>query len=602
MGRDTILSRTAIEAMVANGDAVVIFQDYVLRLNSWLSIHPGGDLAIRHMIGRDATSEITLYHAAHTLQTMKAFRIGRKPTGPWTNMTPPIRAKPSTDPSSVVCVPPAALAEKKQGQGFDTFDVAVDSVPDDSPLSEKSAAGSASAADQCLQTGRQLRPTTCCSRRPSPSGVDATEPLLPPPPATAVVVDEKALEAAQQLPPPRGRKHMSPAQYTEWAMQQQRETDMDEYPSLAQDVQLAITDKYMKLHEQIEAEGLYECPYGAYAKEMVRYTALFAVSMYALHEGWYVVSALFLGLFWHQIMFTAHDAGHRAITQIFEVDTLIGMFIADFCCGLSIGWWKSSHNVHHLITNQPEHDPDIQNVPLFATCPSFFKSLRSTYYDFTFVWDRAAELLVPWQKYTYYPVMGIARFNLYLLSWIHVLLRPSQLGGSKAWWIRPAEAAFMACYWFLFGYLLLLRTLPDWRTRVLYVLVSHITTMPLHVQITLSHWGMSTAHLGEDESFPQRQLRTTMDVDCPAWLDWVHGGLQFQAVHHLFPRVPRHNLRRVQGLVRRFCDETGIPYAILGFADGNKKVLGRLDEVAEQVRILVSCQNYMAETGESGLH
>lgn len=52
-------------------------------------------------------------------------------------------------------------------------------------------------------------------------------------------------------------------------------------------------------------------------------------------------------------MFVAHDAGHRAITQIFEIDTLIGMFIADFCCGLSIGWWKSSHNVHHLITNAP---------------------------------------------------------------------------------------------------------------------------------------------------------------------------------------------------------------------------------------------------------
>lgn len=46
--------------MVADGDAVVIFEDNVLRLNKWLHVHPGGDLAIRHMIGRDATSEITL--------------------------------------------------------------------------------------------------------------------------------------------------------------------------------------------------------------------------------------------------------------------------------------------------------------------------------------------------------------------------------------------------------------------------------------------------------------------------------------------------------------------------------------------------------------
>ena len=62
-------------------------------------------------------------------------------------------------------------------------------------------------------------------------------------------------------------------------------------------------------------------------------------------------------------MFTAHDAAHVSITHNFAVDTLIGMFIADFCCGLSIGWWKSSHNVHTLITNQPER-PSSQTLLL----------------------------------------------------------------------------------------------------------------------------------------------------------------------------------------------------------------------------------------------
>lgn len=56
-------------------------------------------------------------------------------------------------------------------------------------------------------------------------------------------------------------------------------------------------------------------------------------------------------------MFTAHDAGHQGITHNFVVDTLIGMFVADFCCGLSIGWWKSSHNVHHLVTNRHASGP-----------------------------------------------------------------------------------------------------------------------------------------------------------------------------------------------------------------------------------------------------
>lgn len=196
--------------------------------------------------------------------------------------------------------------------------------------------------------------------------------------------------------------------------------------------------------------------------------------------------------------------------------------------------------------------------------------------------------------------MGLARFNLYILSMHHLIMGPRPPRATE--WVRKTEITSIMCYWFLFGYCLVWRTLPDWPTRILFVLISHTVTMPLHVQITLSHWGMSTADLGEDESFPQRQLRTTMDVDCPAWLDFLHGGLQFQAVHHLFPRIPRHNLRRLQVYVRQFCEESRIKYSILGFVDGNKKVIGRLDEVTAQLEMMLRCQTHMAETGESGLH
>ncbi len=44
--------------MIAAGHTIVIFEDYVLRLDSWLDRHPGGRLAILHMVGKDATDEI----------------------------------------------------------------------------------------------------------------------------------------------------------------------------------------------------------------------------------------------------------------------------------------------------------------------------------------------------------------------------------------------------------------------------------------------------------------------------------------------------------------------------------------------------------------
>jgi len=197
--------------------------------------------------------------------------------------------------------------------------------------------------------------------------------------------------------------------------------------------------------------------------------------------------------------------------------------------------------------------------------------------------------------------MAVARFNLYFLSWAHLISKRSVRQGSMAW-TRPTETVAIFCYSIWYFKFLLYDSIPTWHARALFLIVSHLATLPLHVQITLSHWGTSTADLGPSESFAMRQLRTTMDVACPAWLDFVHGGLQFQAVHHLFPRVPRHNLRRLQTLVREFADETGIEYQIKGFVDGNRHVLGRLDEVARLARLMAECQAHMAATGESGLH
>lgn len=390
--------------------------------------------------------------------------------------------------------------------------------------------------------------------------------------------------------------------YTTTVIQAEVDADVAKYPSLDAATQADITRRFRALHQRVHDEGYYDCRFAEYGKELARYSTLFAIFVVFLHLGWYTTSACFLGLFWHQIMFTAHDAGHRGITHNFVIDSLIGIFIGNFCSGLSIGWWKSSHNVHHFVTNDPVHDPDIQNVPLFATSPAFFTSIKSSYYNrFCFVWDAAADFVVAYQKYTYYPVMAVARFNLYFLSWSHLLSRRSITRGSASW-TRSVEIVSIACYIFLYFYILLYRTIPTWFDRAVFLLVSHLITMPLHVQITLSHWGTSTSDLGPQEAFAQRQLRTTMDVACPAWLDFIHGGLQFQAVHHLFPRVPRHNLRKLQGLVKEFCTETGIEYLILGFLDGNKDVLSKLQQVADQAKIMAQCQAHMAATGESGLH
>lgn len=418
------------------------------------------------------------------------------------------------------------------------------------------------------------------SRAPSPSEKDVRQRR----PATASPPSANTL-------PPDGLAHLD-------ALTKQEITlDLSRYPALDTATQSAIIATYRLLHARIQSEGLFDCNYRAYAIECTRYALLFTLSLTFLRLKWFATSAFFLGAFWHQLVFTAHDAGHMGITHSFQVDTAIGIFVADFLGGLSLGWWKRSHNVHHIVTNAPEHDPDIEHLPFFAVSHRLLGGLRSTYYERVMEYDAAAKFFVGLQAYLYHFILLFGRFNLYRLSWEYILLGLGPRKGPAAWhrWLELAGQVF---FWTWFGYGVLYCSVDTNWHRFVYVLVSHVVTAPLHLQITLSHFAMSTADLGVDESFPQRMLRTTMDVDCPEWLDWFHGGLQFQAIHHLYPRLPRHNLRRTQRLVQGFCDEVGIPYALYGFVDGNKEVLGRLGEVARQAAILKKCQG--AVMGELG--
>ena len=383
----------------------------------------------------------------------------------------------------------------------------------------------------------------------------------------------------------------------------QKEIDLDlaKYPPLDSATQDDIVRRYRQLNDRIRAEGLYQCNYTSYCIEACRYATLFTLFLLFLHWSWYCTSGLFLGMLWHQLVFTVHDAGHMGITHNFTVDTVIGIMIADFIGGLSLCWWKQNHNVHHIVTNSPEHDPDIEHMPFLAISHRFFDSLRSTYYDRIMTYDAFAKFTIRYQNYLYYPILLLGRFNLYRLSWEYLILGQGPKKG-PAWWHRWLEIAGQIFFWTWFGYGVVYKCIPTAGSRWAFVMISHMVTAPVHVQITLSHFAMSTADLGVDESFPQKMLRTTMDVECPEWLDFLHGGLQFQAIHHLFPRMPRHNLRRAQKLVQEFCKDVGIPYALYGFVDGNKEVIGKLGEVGRQAALLAQCQRTIAEKGDYSHH
>ncbi|KAF3045037.1 hypothetical protein E8E12_005355 [Didymella heteroderae] len=556
-----VFSRREIEGQIANGKAIVIVDSKVLNVGAWMPYHPGGDKAMRHMIGRDATDEVTRFHSSQTLELMNRYQIGRIEER-WTNFLPPIQGGKFRTQEQL---------EKLSEEEYLEF---CSSSEDQESVRSTSSADQSPIFEPAESTVRQ-RNTTNITRASSSSSV------------SSIGLDDTAASPRMSL--------------LDRRTQQELDFDKTKYPSTDAETQDKITQKYRDLQKEIQARGLYDCNYSSYGIECMRYGTFIALFLYALYAGWYITSAIPLACVWHQLTFTVHDAGHMGITHDFTTDTTIAMFIASYMGGLSACWWKFNHNVHHLVTNDPEHDPDIQYIPIFAVTHRFLQSLTTTYYERVMEYDAVAKVLVRIQHYTYYPIMLFARFNLYRLS-LEYLLGGKGPKKGPAWWHRYFEMVGMMVFWTWYGYGVVYKAMPDNFSRFWFVLISHALTSPLHVQITLSHFAMSTTDLGIHESFAQKMLRTTMDVDCPQWLDFFHGGLQFQAIHHLYPRIPRHNLRETQKLVQDFCNEVDIPYALYGFLDGNKQVIGKLADVARQAAILAECQRTMAAEGDYGLH
>lgn len=54
-----VMQRAEIEGLIADGKNVIIVDQHVLKVDAWMRYHPGGDKAIQHMVGRDATDEVT---------------------------------------------------------------------------------------------------------------------------------------------------------------------------------------------------------------------------------------------------------------------------------------------------------------------------------------------------------------------------------------------------------------------------------------------------------------------------------------------------------------------------------------------------------------
>jgi len=187
---------------------------------------------------------------------------------------------------------------------------------------------------------------------------------------------------------------------------------------------------------------------------------------------------------------------------------------------------------------------------------------------------------VSYQHFTFYPVMCVARFNLFLQT---ILLLFSKRK------VPDRGLNILGILVFYTWFPLLVLTLPNWTERVLFVLVAFAVTAIQHIQFCLNHFS-ANVYVGppKGNDWFEKQTAGTIDISCSSWMDWFHGGLQFQLEHHLFPRLPRCQLRKISPLVRDLCKKHDLPYRSLSFYEANVSTIKTLRTAALQARDLLS--------------
>lgn len=344
-----------------------------------------------------------------------------------------------------------------------------------------------------------------------------------------------------------------------------------------------MSKDYRKLHNQFSKMGLFEDKGHAVIYIFISIFIMMSLCVYGViwsdsmlvHLG----CGALLGMAWIQSAYLGHDSGHYQIMSSPAYNKVAQILTGNCLTGISMAWWKWTHNAHHIACNSLDHDPDLQHIPVFAVSNKFFNNMTSVFYGRKMDFDSVARFFVSYQHLTYYPVMVVARINLYVQTLL-LLFNPKRK-------VINRGLNIMGIMVFWTWYPLLVSCLPTWEERIMFVLASFVVTAFQHIQFTLNHFS-ADVYIGQPlgNDWFEKQTFGSIDISCASWMDWLFGGLQFQLEHHLFPRLPRCNLRKVAPVVKDLCKKHNLPYRSLSFWEANVSTLKTLRDAALQARDL----------------
>ena len=99
-----------------------------------------------------------------------------------------------------------------------------------------------------------------------------------------------------------------------------------------------------------------------------------------------------------------------------------------------------------------------------------------------------------------------------------------------------------------------------------------------------NHKGMPVIPEGQKLDFLRAQVLTTRNVRGGVFTDFLLGGLNYQVEHHLFPNMPRANLRKAQPLVKAHCAALDVQFTETSLVGSYAMALRHLHQVGAPLR------------------
>jgi fatty acid desaturase len=325
--------------------------------------------------------------------------------------------------------------------------------------------------------------------------------------------------------------------------------------------------EYTQLSGQIKQAGLLERRHGWYVAKISLNLGLLAAGLGAFvvlgDSWWQLLVAAYLAVVATQLTFVGHDAGHRQIFRRRRANDLVGLLHGNLLVGISYGWWVPKHNAHHTNPNDEDLDPDI-GIAVLAFTAAQARNKHGL-----------ARAITRSQAWLFFPLLVLEAAHLHLAS-----IKAISRGRGRA---NLIEGLLLLVH--LAVYLTALVLVLSPLQAVAFVVVQQgLFGLYLGCAFAPNHKGMPTLTQADQLDFLRRQVLTSRNVAGSRPVDFLLGGLNYQIEHHLFPNMPRPNLRRAQPLVRDFCHQHALPYTEASLVGSYAQALRHLHSVSQPLR------------------